>query len=311
MPYSCALAVCTTFCAHIAPALIPIFGPTFPSQCVPPEAPEHGRMIIDPQLVIDATTEAEAYRMQYSTFSPKSASASTRESYSPSHSIRSDRIPEQLSMRSTPPHLGHRLRLKRVFGESVSPYVTSAETDMDNNGSETSSGDGGGYFHSPVTPGSASANTPQWQTHNMLSHSANSSINISPSFKLAAGANPILSAIPRSSGLVDMQMSTGTWRGKRRVEEVDADDEYDGEESASVTDEKGSADEKSSDREMEDIGSGAGGGSGVGAVGGAEKKAAWLLMKLSVKDGECGAEVLKEKELGEGPRIKRRRATSM
>jgi hypothetical protein len=298
MPYSCALAVCTTFCAHIAPALIPIFGPTFPSQCVPPEAPEHGRMIIDPQLVVDATTETEAYRIQYSTFSPKAASASTRESYSPSQSLRSDRIPEQLSMRSTPPHLGRRLRLKRAFGESVSPYVTSTETDMDNNGSETSSGDGGGYFHSPVTPGSASANTPQWQTHNMLSHSASSSINISPSFKLAPGANPILSAIPRSSGLVDIPMTT--WSGKRRVEDVDADDEYDGEESASITDDKGS------DKEMEDVGSAVG---GAGAGGAAEKKAAWLLMKLSVKDGECGVEALKESD--NGPRIKRRRATSM
>jgi hypothetical protein len=305
MPYSCALAVCTTFCAHIAPALIPIFGPTFPSQCVPPEAPEHGRMIIDPQLVVDATTEAEAYRVQYCAFSPKSVS-SARESYSPSRSIRSDRIPEQLSMRSTPPHLDRRLRLKRAFGDSVSPYGTPAEIDTDNNGSETSSGAGGGYFHSPVTPGSTSANTSQWQLHNMLSHSANSSINISPPFKCAGGGgpNPILSAIPRSSGLVDMPMAI--WRGKRRVEEVDVDDEYDGEKSASVTDEKESLDEKSSDKEMEDVSTGV----GVGAGGAAEKKAAWLLMKLSVKDGECSMEALKENQC-EGPRIKRRRATSM
>ena len=207
-------------------------------------------------------------------------------------------------MRSTPLHLGRRLRFKRAFGESVSPYVTSTETDMENNGSEASSGDGGGYFHSPVTPGSASANTPQRQTHNMLSHTANSSINILSSFKLAAGANPILSAIPRSSGLVDIPMIT--WRGKRRVEEVDADDEYDGEESASVTDEKGSADEKGSDKEMDDVGSAVG---AIGAGGAAEKKAAWLLMKLSVKDGECCVEALRKHD--DGPRIKRRRATSM
>jgi len=309
MPYSCALAVCTTFCAHIAPALIPIFGPTFPSQCVSPEAPEHGRMIIDPQLVNDATAEAETYRLQYSTSSPKPSSA--RESYSPSRSIRSDRIPEPLSMRGTPPHLGRRLRLKRAFGDSVSPYILT-ETDMDTNGSETSSGDGGGYFHSPVTPGSinSAGQVPSWQTHNMLSHSADSSINTSTAFKCGsggAGPNPILSAIPRSSGLVDIPIAS--WRGKRRVEEVDADDEYDGEESASVTDEKGSLDEKvgGSDKEMEDVSAGR-----VGTGGGAaEKKAAWLLMRLSVKDGEtaCGAE-MKEKE-GDGPRIKRRRATSM
>ncbi|PMD47817.1 hypothetical protein L207DRAFT_416387 [Hyaloscypha variabilis F] len=304
MPYSCALAVCTTFCAHIAPALIPIFGPTFPSQCVPPEAPEHGRMIIDPQLVIDATTESEAYRLQYSTFSPKSA----RESYSPSRSIRSDRIAEPLSMRSTPPHLGRRLRLKRPFGDSVSPYGTPTETDMDTNGSETSSGEGGGYFHSPITPGStnSASQAPSWQTHNMLSHSANSSINISSPFKGPGGGgpNPILSAIPRSSGLVDMPIAI--WRGKRRAAEVDADNEYDGEESASVTDEKGSMDEKCSDKEMEDVSPGVGAGGG----GAAEKKAAWLLMKLSVKDGECSTEARNEQE-DDGPRIKRRRATSM
>jgi hypothetical protein len=135
----------------------------------------------------------------------------------------------------------------------------------------------------------------------MLSHSTNSSINISPPFKYVGGGgpNPILSAIPRSSGLVDIPMAT--WRGKRRVEKVDADDEYDGEESASVTDEKGS------DKEMEDISSGPGAG-GVG--GAAEKKAAWLLMKLSVKDGECSMEALEENQ-SEGPRLKKRRATSM
>jgi hypothetical protein len=169
---------------------------------------------------------------------------------------------------------------------------------MDANGSETSSGDG--YFH--VAPGSAKtlSQAAPWQTHNMISHSVNSSINVPPPFK---GPNPILSAIPRSNGLVDMQISLGTWRGKRRAEEIDADDEYDGEESASLTDEKGSADEKCSDHEVEDV--------NASGICGSEKKAAWLLMKLSVRDGECGAEALKEKEVGEGPRIKRRRATSM
>ncbi|KAE8447792.1 hypothetical protein EG329_010186 [Mollisiaceae sp. DMI_Dod_QoI] len=296
MPYACALAVCTTFCSHIAGALIPIFGPTFPSQCVLPEAPEHGRMIIDPQIVTDATTEAEAYRIQYSSFAPKAA----RESYSPQHPIRSERVPDSMSMRTTPPNLGRRLRLKRAFTGDL-PYGLNTDTDFDN-GSETSSGEG--YFCSPVTPVSAnSLSQPQvWQSHNMISHSTNSSLNISPQFK---PPNPILSAIPRSTGLTDMHMGN-VWRGvaKRRNDEVDADDEYDGEESAtSVTDDKGSVDEKGSDREMEDVSS--------NGVGGVEKKAAWLLMKLSVKDGECSAEAAKDKDSDEGPRIKRRRATSM
>ncbi|KAH6895424.1 hypothetical protein B0T10DRAFT_215968 [Thelonectria olida] len=62
MPYQCARAVCATFCYHIAGALIPLFGPTFPSECIPPETPEFGRMVIDPQLVIEATREAEIAR---------------------------------------------------------------------------------------------------------------------------------------------------------------------------------------------------------------------------------------------------------
>ncbi|KAI5463272.1 hypothetical protein BGZ63DRAFT_188190 [Mariannaea sp. PMI_226] len=62
MPYKCAKAVCATFCYHIAGALIPLFGPDFPSECVPPESPEFGRMVIDPQLVIEATHEAEMLR---------------------------------------------------------------------------------------------------------------------------------------------------------------------------------------------------------------------------------------------------------
>src|ERR1700733_6660488 len=103
MPFSCALAVCTTFCSHIAAALIPIFGPTFPSQCVPPEAPEHGRMIIDRSLIIAATEQAEAFRQHYSRITPKST---PRTSYSPQYS-------ENHELRNmTPPVVGRRLRLK-------------------------------------------------------------------------------------------------------------------------------------------------------------------------------------------------------
>lgn len=108
---------------------------------------------------------------------------------------------------------------------------------------------------------------------------------------------------------------------KRRVEEVD--EEYDGgEESGSVTgtDDKGSVDEKI----IDDAGSAnvsVADSSSATSIGGAEKKAAWLLMKLSVKDGESGAgagsggvEATHRHATGaesDGPRIKRRRATSM
>lgn len=344
MPYACALEVCATFCAHIAGALIPIFGPSFSSRCVPIEAPEHGRMIIDPQTVHEATAQAEAYRLRYSTYpSSSSKASSSRESYSPQiqHSIR-HALP---SMGNGTQTLGRRLRLKRAFGgESVSPYDTTTDTDVD-----TSSGEGGAYFHSnsPTKPLSMSSTMSRprgvgnWGNHNVLSHASNGNINTSspPPFK---APNPLLSAIPRSTGVMDMQMALsnhhntnqninsgvfGNGRSyihnhsnsKRRVKEVDED--YDGgEESGSVTgtDDKGSVDEKINDDAGSVNVSVADSGSAT-SIGGAEKKAAWLLMKLSVKDGESGAGAGGAEAThghatvaeSDGPRIKRRRATSM
>ncbi|KAK4185090.1 hypothetical protein QBC35DRAFT_390262 [Podospora australis] len=58
MPYYCAKAVCATFCHQIAGALIPIFGPDFPSECIPEGAPGYKRMIIDPEIVARARREA-------------------------------------------------------------------------------------------------------------------------------------------------------------------------------------------------------------------------------------------------------------
>ena len=65
MPYSCAKAVCATFCYHIAGALIPIFGPDFPSECLPPQSTDFGRMVIDRALVAEATRETEYMREIY------------------------------------------------------------------------------------------------------------------------------------------------------------------------------------------------------------------------------------------------------
>ncbi|KAI1478459.1 hypothetical protein F4774DRAFT_168499 [Daldinia eschscholtzii] len=62
MPYCSAKAVCATFCHNIAGALIPIFGPDFPSHCTPSEAPEYSRMTIDPAIVVQSTREAEYFR---------------------------------------------------------------------------------------------------------------------------------------------------------------------------------------------------------------------------------------------------------
>ncbi|KAH7197798.1 uncharacterized protein B0J16DRAFT_352575 [Fusarium flagelliforme] len=77
MPYQCAKAICATFCHPIAGALIPIFGPDFPAICIPPGTPEYARMVINRQIVIDATQEADTWRMQMSTIPPKFPSATS------------------------------------------------------------------------------------------------------------------------------------------------------------------------------------------------------------------------------------------
>lgn len=79
MPFSCAKAVCATFCHHIAGALIPIFGPQFPSECVLPDAPDHGRMCIDPAVVAEATLEAEGFRRLYAEQACMAVAISPRE----------------------------------------------------------------------------------------------------------------------------------------------------------------------------------------------------------------------------------------
>ncbi|KAK4174938.1 hypothetical protein QBC36DRAFT_312465 [Triangularia setosa] len=58
MPYSCAKAVCATFCHQIAGALIPIFGPSFLSECIREGMPGYKHMVIDPEIIAKARLEA-------------------------------------------------------------------------------------------------------------------------------------------------------------------------------------------------------------------------------------------------------------
>ncbi|KAI9719724.1 MAG: hypothetical protein M1812_003212 [Candelaria pacifica] len=58
MPYASALAIAATFCHSIRHALTPLFGPSFPSLCIPPDDPRFGRMIIDRSIVRSCTEEA-------------------------------------------------------------------------------------------------------------------------------------------------------------------------------------------------------------------------------------------------------------
>ncbi|UKZ85214.1 uncharacterized protein TrAFT101_001083 [Trichoderma asperellum] len=64
MPYRCAKAICATFCHSIAGALIPLFGPSFPSECAPapPNATHCKTMVISQQIILKATEEVEKYR---------------------------------------------------------------------------------------------------------------------------------------------------------------------------------------------------------------------------------------------------------
>ncbi|EJT77885.1 hypothetical protein GGTG_02988 [Gaeumannomyces tritici R3-111a-1] len=58
MPFHCARAMCAKFCYDISGALIPIFGPQFPAECVPTSSPEFGRFGIDPEIVEEAIKQA-------------------------------------------------------------------------------------------------------------------------------------------------------------------------------------------------------------------------------------------------------------
>lgn len=62
MPYQCARAACATFCYPIAGALIPIFGPSFPQECIRPDSPRFGRMIIDEHLIREAKQDITVYK---------------------------------------------------------------------------------------------------------------------------------------------------------------------------------------------------------------------------------------------------------
>lgn len=62
MPYSCARAVCLTFCYDIRFALTPIFGQSFIKECLRPENPSFGRFKISSEVVRRAQLEAQGLR---------------------------------------------------------------------------------------------------------------------------------------------------------------------------------------------------------------------------------------------------------
>ncbi|POS80656.1 hypothetical protein DHEL01_v200942 [Diaporthe helianthi] len=220
MPHACAKAVCATFCAPIAGALIPIFGPDFPSLCTSPDAPEHGRMSIDPAIVAESGREAELYRRVFA-----NANAVNVNGHLPLHpqqmhhyshgpalpsptSIPSPRLARRGLQRHGSPYdyerdrvdFGGRLCFKRGLD---SPHASESDPEM-RTGPETSSLALAPHHrsipYSPMSPPRSSG----WTVANHPGHAHSSSTspnslhpNFSDDFLYPGGPNPLLSAIPR------------------------------------------------------------------------------------------------------------------
>ncbi|KAK6828647.1 hypothetical protein PG987_011988 [Apiospora arundinis] len=126
MPFNCAKAVCATFCYRIAGALIPIFGEDFPPMCIPPDAPEHGRMIIDPTIILQSTREADHFRRFYSNMVTPAGGGDGLSPNSRDHHhhhrrpIRLGGYDDAATTRQQ--HQYPRLRVRRPFISSENPY---------------------------------------------------------------------------------------------------------------------------------------------------------------------------------------------
>lgn len=322
MPYSCALEVCATFCDEISGALIPLFGPTFPSRCASRNNPSFPRMIIDDSIIAAGIADAKEFRAQYSS-STSSVQASPTPSFATPPTPRSN---PRSHADDQSPYRSRRTGLKRTFANG-SLYNTGTDTDND---SKTSSSDR--YIHSPFTPTSvASSCIPKmtiWTPTNG-NRASDLSATISTigtplpdgphrySHKavLSCGPSPWLSAIPRSSRAIARssiknkdELPGDSNRWTKEITAVDGangegDEGYDGEASASGS-EKSNEQEEEDDREA--------------APGEPELRAAWVLMQLCVRGkGHNSPRPLGASRGGggcvidpEGPKAKRRRASS-
>lgn len=222
MPHACAKAVCATFCAPIAGALIPIFGPDFPSQCISPNAPEHGRMAIDPAIVAESGREAQMYRRVLANANAVNANGHLplhpQQMHHYSHgpalpsptSIPSPRLARRGLHRHGSPYdyerdrvdYGGRVCFKRGLD---SPHATESDPEI-HIGPETPSLPHASHHrsmpYSPMSPPRSSGWTVA--NHPGHSHSSSTSPNSHPhsfaeDFLYPGGPNPLLSAIPRFS----------------------------------------------------------------------------------------------------------------
>ncbi|OHE94769.1 APSES transcription factor Xbp1 [Colletotrichum orchidophilum] len=205
MPYECAKAVCATFCYNIAGALIPIFGPSFPSMCVPPGSPEYQRMVIDHRIVEDAIKDADRSRkVQHHAPPPIGLKHMSDIERRPMRPLRDDR----------------RLRLNTT--RLMSPY---SDTDGEGNRScpdsaSSNSSDGisygYGYHQAPARP--SQPPTSGWVAANRPEP-----------YRLADESyrtpHPYLSAVPRFTPLNrHTPTPRPSWAQKRPIDHDDGDD---------------------------------------------------------------------------------------
>lgn len=311
MPYNCAKAVCATFCFNIAGALIPIFGPAFPSQCVRPDTSDYGRMIISPRLIAEAAREAELWRR---TYLRSFTSAGFHGNPATATSPKRDRKDTAAARGSGFPLGGRRLRTKNSLGSS--PYMTDTDGDGGGrSGTESASigtvslASANGYMSHYTSLTHARAAAGVWAAadgrHHLGSSAARRRGYAYPTPEEPRhAADPWLSAVPRFAPpdhADHVLVRPWTSANKRPMEYDDIDYGYEGGESHSGSSPATST--ITAPHRAEDP-----------PADGTEKKAALLLINLSVRDRGGAASATLVTEEADGAvvhRSKRRRATSM
>lgn len=203
MPYECAKAVCATFCYNIAGALIPIFGPSFPSLCIPPGSPDYQRMVIDHRIVEDAIREADLSRkVQHHAFPSAGLGHLSHVDHRPMRPLRDDR------------RLRLNTRLMSPYSDTDGEGHRSCPDSASSNGSD---GIGYSYGYHPPPPRNPQPPTSGWTPANRPG----------PYRVVDEGyrsPHPYLSAVPRFTPLNrHTSTSRSQWTHKRPIDHDDSD----------------------------------------------------------------------------------------
>ncbi|OLN97305.1 Transcriptional repressor XBP1 [Colletotrichum chlorophyti] len=210
MPYECAKAVCATFCYNIAGALIPIFGPSFPSMCIPPGSSEYQRMVIDHGIVKEAIREAELSRkVQHHSLPPVTLGHVPNADRRPIRHLRDDR------------RLRLNTRLMSPYSDTEGESYRSCPDSASSNGSERV---GYSYGYHTAPPRHAQPPTSSWTPANR----PESYRLLDESYRLP---HPYLSAVPRFTPLNRQTTAPRPlWtHNKRPIDHDDSDSRESGE----------------------------------------------------------------------------------